>query len=88
MWPAGGLLPLYCFLLLPSPQRLCKEGLAWSNGDQYNPHGWSECSNRGVCDRTAGECQCFSGVSIRFPAVACRALPPHIAPLPFSSPTV
>jgi len=42
-------------------ERLCKEGLAWSNGDQYNPHGWAECSNRGVCDRTAGECDCFSG---------------------------
>jgi len=40
-------------------ERLCKEGFAWSNGDEYNPHGWVECSNQGICDRATGQCQCF-----------------------------
>eukprot|EP00567_Pseudictyota_dubia_P009535 CAMPEP_0197444514 /NCGR_PEP_ID=MMETSP1175-20131217/9984_1 /TAXON_ID=1003142 /ORGANISM="Triceratium dubium, Strain CCMP147" /LENGTH=338 /DNA_ID=CAMNT_0042975319 /DNA_START=51 /DNA_END=1067 /DNA_ORIENTATION=- len=40
-------------------QRLCKEGLAWVDGSDANPHSWAECSNKGICDRDSGECQCF-----------------------------
>eukprot|EP00353_Schmidingerella_taraikaensis_P014053 CAMPEP_0185578676 /NCGR_PEP_ID=MMETSP0434-20130131/13078_1 /TAXON_ID=626734 ORGANISM="Favella taraikaensis, Strain Fe Narragansett Bay" /NCGR_SAMPLE_ID=MMETSP0434 /ASSEMBLY_ACC=CAM_ASM_000379 /LENGTH=336 /DNA_ID=CAMNT_0028196531 /DNA_START=26 /DNA_END=1036 /DNA_ORIENTATION=- len=40
-------------------QRMCKEGLAWVDGSQANPHSWAECSNKGICDRETGECVCY-----------------------------
>ena len=40
-------------------QRMCKEGLAWVDGSQSNPHSWAECSNKGICDRESGECVCY-----------------------------
>lgn len=40
-------------------QRICKEGLAWVDGSQTNPHAWAECSNKGICNRESGECECY-----------------------------
>ncbi len=41
-------------------QRKCKEGLAWVDGGAVNEHGWAECSNKGLCNRETGECECFA----------------------------
>jgi hypothetical protein len=31
-------------------------------------HPWAECSNKGICDRSTGECQCFT----EYEGVACQ----------------
>ena len=50
--------------------RTCPRDFAWV-GTVVNAndlHPWVECSNKGVCDRTTGECQCFPG----YEGVACQ----------------
>lgn len=42
--------------------RTCAQGQAWAL-DNASPHRYSECGNRGVCDRSTGACQCFDGYS-------------------------
>lgn len=44
-------------------QTTCPSGISWV-GKAMRPgfaHGMAECSNRGLCDRTSGACQCFDG---------------------------
>jgi len=51
-----------CFYRWTGPdcsQRLCKEGLAWVDGSQADAHSWAECSNKGICNRDSGECECY-----------------------------
>lgn len=38
--------------------RTCPFGVAWTGPDG---HEYSECSNKGSCDRKTGECECFDG---------------------------
>ena len=43
--------------------RMCPKGFAWV-GDVVGAndlHPWVECSNRGICDRFTGMCDCFIG---------------------------
>lgn len=43
---------------------VCPKGLAWFDEVDINTgeaHKLAECSNRGVCNRQTGECQCFKG---------------------------
>ena len=43
-------------------RRACPYGFAWGSSQLVNnndAHPWSECSNRGVCDRSTGECECY-----------------------------
>lgn len=40
--------------------RTCAQGRSWAL-DNANPHAYSECSNRGLCNRQSGECECFDG---------------------------
>jgi len=50
-------------------QTVCPHGAAWT-GKPMHPntaHGSSECSNRGICDRGTGMCNCFDG----YEGVAC-----------------
>jgi len=50
--------------------RTCPKDFAWV-GDVINAnnlHPWTECSNRGTCDRKSGTCQCFPG----YDGVACQ----------------
>jgi len=50
--------------------RTCPKDFAWV-GDVINAnnlHPWAECSNKGICDRNTGECQCFAG----YEGVACQ----------------
>jgi len=50
--------------------RTCPHDYAWV-GDVVNAndlHPWSECSNRGTCDRKTGVCACFPG----YDGVACQ----------------
>ena len=42
--------------------RTCAYGNSWAL-DAENPHSYEECSGAGLCDRTSGECQCFTGFS-------------------------
>jgi len=44
-------------------QRVCPFEFAWVDTPDKlgNHHRYAECSNRGVCDRDTGECQCFPG---------------------------
>jgi hypothetical protein len=43
--------------------RTCPFDFAWvgSSINSNNLHPWAECSNKGICDRSSGECQCFTG---------------------------
>ena len=53
-------------------QRVCPPGRAWGDVPTAvdKAHAMAECSNRGVCDRTTGECTCFSG----FTGDACQRM--------------
>lgn len=51
-------------------QRVCPHDTAWV-GDVVNAndlHPWAECSNKGLCDRKTGFCDCFVG----YEGVACQ----------------
>merc|ERR1711898_56805 len=43
--------------------RTCPFDFAWVGAsiNANNLHPWAECSNKGICDRSSGECQCFVG---------------------------
>jgi len=43
--------------------RTCPFGLAWVDAptDYDDAHAYAECSNRGLCARKSGECECFDG---------------------------
>ena len=50
--------------------RTCPHDYAWV-GDVVNAndlHPWAECSNKGICDRSTGICNCFGG----YDGVACQ----------------
>lgn len=50
--------------------RTCPKDYAWV-GTVVNAndlHPWAECANKGLCDRTTGQCQCFTG----YEGVACQ----------------
>ena len=50
--------------------RTCPKDFAWV-GDVINAnnlHPWTECSNKGTCDRSSGTCSCFVG----YDGVACQ----------------
>lgn len=38
--------------------RTCGYDKAWAL-NKYDPHFYAECSNKGICDRSTGECDCF-----------------------------
>lgn len=44
-------------------QRVCPFEFAWVDTPDKlgNHHKYAECSNRGICDRDTGECDCFPG---------------------------
>lgn len=44
-------------------QRICPFEFAWVDTPDKlgNHHKYAECSNRGICDRDSGECECFPG---------------------------
>jgi len=44
-------------------QRICPFEFAWVDTPDKlgNQHKYAECSNRGICDRDTGECECFPG---------------------------
>jgi hypothetical protein len=51
-------------------QRTCPKDFAWV-GDVVNAndlHPWVECSNKGLCDRKTGTCECFYG----YDGIACQ----------------
>lgn len=50
--------------------RTCPSDRAWADLPTSNvaAHAYSECSNRGTCDRITGECTCFDG----FEGTACQ----------------
>lgn len=43
--------------------RVCPFDIAWVDHPDQNGlfHNYAECSNRGVCNRGSGECECFEG---------------------------
>ncbi|KAA0152615.1 hypothetical protein FNF29_03842 [Cafeteria roenbergensis] len=54
-----------CFTGFTGPdcsERTCPEAESWAI-DAADPHTHSECSNRGVCDRSTGRCECYDGFS-------------------------
>jgi len=44
-------------------ERICPFEFAWVDTPDKlgNHHKYAECSNRGICDRESGECECFPG---------------------------
>lgn len=50
-------------------QRTCAFGDAWATNN-VDPHYYAECSNKGLCDRETGECECFP----EFDGRACERL--------------
>ena len=51
-------------------QRTCPKGYAWVGSvvNANDLHPWTECSNKGSCDRKSGTCKCYSG----YEGVACQ----------------
>lgn len=51
-------------------QRTCPSDRAWADVPLSSTvaHQYKECSNRGVCNRATGECECFAG----FTGSACQ----------------
>lgn len=50
-------------------QRTCAYGDSWALNN-VDPHYYDECSSKGICDRSTGECQCFP----EFEGRACERL--------------
>jgi len=50
--------------------RTCPKDFSWVGSvvNANDLHPWQECSNRGLCDRKTGSCQCFAG----YDGVACQ----------------
>lgn len=50
--------------------RTCPKGLAWVGFvvSANDLHPWVECSNKGICDRKKGMCECFDG----YDGLACQ----------------
>ena len=50
--------------------RACKKGFAWVGAvvNSNDLHPWTECSNKGMCDRESGYCECFPG----YEGIACQ----------------
>ena len=44
-------------------ERVCNYGLAWVDAPSATDtaHWYAECSNKGICDRSTGLCQCYEG---------------------------
>jgi len=44
-------------------ERVCAYGLAWVDAPsaEDTAHWYAECSNKGICDRETGQCECFAG---------------------------
>jgi len=44
-------------------ERVCPYGLAWVDAPtgSSSAHTYAECSNKGICDRSTGLCQCYEG---------------------------
>lgn len=44
-------------------ERVCSYGLAWVDAPTATneAHKYAECSNKGICDRSTGKCECFPG---------------------------
>jgi len=53
-------------------ERICPFDIAWSDEATATDvaHGNAECSNRGICDRSTGKCDCMEG----FTGSACERL--------------
>mmetsp|Transcript_30179 Transcript_30179/g.52157 ORF Transcript_30179/g.52157 Transcript_30179/m.52157 type:complete len:689 (+) Transcript_30179:238-2304(+) len=53
-------------------EKICPFGVAWGDmpTDEDTAHAQAECSNRGICDRTNGDCTCMEG----FTGSACERL--------------
>lgn len=51
-------------------QRTCPKDFAWVGSvvGANNLHPWSECANKGLCDRKTGQCTCFAG----YEGIACQ----------------
>jgi len=51
-------------------QRTCPKDFAWVGAvvGANDLHPWVECSNKGVCNRATGECECFHG----YDGIACQ----------------
>lgn len=45
--------------------RTCAYGNAWAVDHAHDAHYYSECSNKGLCDRATGLCECFDGYTGR-----------------------
>jgi len=72
---AGGFEVCDCFkgwIEADCSERTCPVEYAWTDAPDRlgNFHGYSECSNRGLCDRFTGECECFPG----FTGHACQRI--------------
>ena len=53
-------------------QRACPRDIAWIGAvvKANDVHPIAECSNRGLCDRLTGQCECFAG----YDGIACQRL--------------
>lgn len=51
-------------------QRTCPKDYAWVGSvvGANDLHPWTECSNKGSCDRKSGKCKCFTG----YEGIACQ----------------